>query len=398
MRALTTILAGVAAAGLIVTPAAAQGEPEQNPPPHPATSTVNSQSGPIRVDVVARGIVHPWGLAFLPDGRALVTERNDGRVRIVGQDGRMSAPVAGVPEVFRYVGITPRSQSGLFDIRLHSNFAQNRQIYLSFSAPTERGASVRVVRARLAEAGGSARLEGLQTIFELQEDDQDSSGLHFGGRMAIAPGDNALFLSIGERRNISRSQDKEDQAGSILRMTLDGQPHPNNPAQREADTNDFIFASGNRNSQALTLDAQGRLWSVDHGPQGGDRADLVGAGVNLGWPFVTTGRDYSDAPIGVGRSREGMQSPTHAFDETVAPSGAIFYRGAMFPQWNGNLLVGGLANESLMRLTIQGDRVTDVEKIEIGRRIRDVEVAADGSIWLITEHEDGELLRLTAAR
>jgi aldose sugar dehydrogenase len=391
------ILLATVAAGLVASPAAAQGEPEQNPPPLLATSTVNSQAGPIRVDVVARGLVHPWGLALLPDGRALVTERNDGRLRIVGRDGRLSPPVAGVPEVFRYVGITPRSQSGLFDVRLHPDFAQNRQIYLSFSAPTERGASVRVVRARLAEAGATARVEGLQTIFELQEKDQDSSGIHFGGRMAIARGDNALFLSIGDRRNISRSQDKEDQAGSILRMTLDGQAHPANPSRQDAETNDFIFASGSRNSQALAIDGQGRLWSVEHGPEGGDRADLVRAGANLGWPFITTGRDYSGAPIGVGASREGMQSPTHAFDETVAPSGANFYTGAMFTQWNNNLLVGGLANESLMRLTIQGDGVAGVEKIEIGRRIRDVEVAADGSIWLITEHEDGELLRLTPA-
>ncbi|HVL78551.1 MAG TPA: PQQ-dependent sugar dehydrogenase [Sphingomicrobium sp.] len=384
------------AAAWSAAPAIAQGEESQNPPPLPATSTVNSQSGPIRVDVIARGLVHPWGLALLPDGRALVTERNDGRPRIVGRDGRLSAPVAGMPPVFRFVGITPRSQSGLFDIKLHPNFARNRQIYLSFSAPTERGASVRVVRARLAEAGGSSRLENLQTVFEMQEDDQDSSGLHFGGRMAIAPRDNALFLSIGDRRNISRSQDKEDQAGSILRMTLDGQAHSANPSRRDAGTNNFIFASGSRNSQALALDAEGRLWSIEHGPQGGDRVDLVRPGVNLGWPFISAGPDYSDAPIGVGTSRQGMQS--HVFEETVAPSGAIFYRGAMFPAWSGNLLVGGLAIESLMRLTIQGERVAGVEKIDIGRRIRDVELAADGSIWLITEHEDGELLRLTRVR
>jgi aldose sugar dehydrogenase len=367
---------------------------EKTSRPLPQQSTVETQSGAITVEVVARNLVHPWAMALLPDGRLLVTERNPGRLRIVSTDGNVSEPVQGVPKIFRYDGDTPRSQAGLFDVKLHPQFAQNRWIYLSLSAPTERGAAVTVLRGRLAQDG--ARLEDISTIFEMQEDDQDSSGLHFGGRMAIDASNNLLYLSIGDRRNISRAQDMEDQAGAILRMTLDGQVPGDNPFVKDEEVNDYIFAVGSRHSQALALQpATGRLWSVEHGPKGGDRVDVVEARANLGWPFITAGVDYSGAPIGVGREKEGMTSPLHVFEETVAPSGAAFYEGTLFTDWKGHLLVGGLFNESLMRLAVEGDRVTSVERIEVGRRIRDVQPGPDGTVWLITEHEDGELLRLT---
>jgi aldose sugar dehydrogenase len=365
--------------------------------PLPQQKIVSSQAGPLQARVVARGFVHPWALAHMPDGRLLVTERNPGHLRIVSADGRVSAPVAGVPEIFRYEGGTDRSQSGLFDVKLHPDFARNRLVYLSLSAPTARGATLRIVRGRLAEGQGGPRLENVGTIFELKEEDQDSSGLHFGGRMAIDPRAGLIYLSVGDRRNISRAQEGEDQAGSILRMTLDGRVPPDNPFAKDENKDDFIFAMGSRNSQALALHSEtGLLWSVEHGPEGGDRVDAIRAGMNLGWPYITGGVDYSGAPMGVGLSREGMTSPLHMFEETVAPSGATFYRGAMFPRWQGSLLVGGLANEALMRITVRGDRIEGIEKIEIGRRIRDVEVAPDGAIWLVTEHENGELVRLSA--
>jgi aldose sugar dehydrogenase len=390
--------AALAACLLLAAPALSQDDDRPQTRPLPATSTVQSRAAALQVDVIARGLVHPWAVVQMPDGRMLVTERNDGRLRIVDRAGRVSDPVAGVPEIFRYKGETGRSQAGLFDVKLHPGFAQNRLVYLSLSKPTERGASLAIVRGRLTEAQGAARLEGVQTIFELQEDDQDSSGLHFGGRMAIDAAQGLLYLSVGDRRNISRSQEGDDQAGSILRMTLDGAVAPGNPFVGDEEKNDFIFAMGSRNSQALALAPGGALWSIEHGPKGGDRVDQVRAGANLGWPYITGGRDYSGAPMGVGLTHEGMVSPLHVFAETVAPSGALVYGGAMFPGWRGNLLVGGLYNQSLMRLGIANGRVTGVERIEIGRRIRDVAPAADGSLLLVTEHEDGELIRLSARR
>jgi aldose sugar dehydrogenase len=389
-------IAAIATALAIGTqlPVLAQQEQEASKPP-PAQRTVESAAGPIQVEVVARDLAHPWAIALLPDGSMLVTERNPGQLRAIGRDGTVSEPLQGVPETFRFEGPTERSQAGLFDVKLHPAFEQNRLVYLSLSAPTERGASLRIVRGRLAD--DRSRLEDVRTVFDMREEDQDSSGLHFGGRIAIDAGAGLLYLSIGDRRNISRSQDKEDQAGSILRMTLDGKPPRDNPFVGDDKADDHAFAVGSRHSQALALHPQtGELWSIEHGPKGGDRVDVITAGANLGWPFLTTGVDYSGAPLGNGGDTTGMTEPLHAFEETVAPSGAAFYRGTMFPDWSGNLLVGGLANQSLMRLTVDGRAVNSVERIGIERRIRDVQVAPDGAVWLVTDHEDGEVLRLTA--
>jgi aldose sugar dehydrogenase len=323
-------------------------------------------------------------------------------MRIVSSDGTVSAPLGNVPEIFRFKGETSRSQAGLFDIVLHPEFRSNNQIFVSFSKPTERGAALAIIRARLTEGG----LEDVQEIFEMNAEDQDSSGLHFGGRMAITADRQHLLLSIGDRRNISRSQDFADQAGSILRMTLDGAPASDNPQIPASEDDEgevkpadpYLYAVGSRNSQALAIaPGSGDLWSAEHGPQGGDRLDRIAPGTNLGWPFYTAGKDYSDAPIGMGQPPAGMKAPSHAFEETVAPSGATFYTARLIPAWSNALLVGGLSNKALMRVTVEGERVSSVETIAIGRRVRDVRVGPDGAIWMVSDEEDGAVLRLAPA-
>lgn len=359
--------------------------------------TVQAGDETVRVQTVTDGLHHPWALAFLPDGRFVVTERNLGTLRVGDAQGRLSAPVDGVPPVFRFVGETGRSQAGLFDVKLHPDYSENGLMYLSYSAPTERGAAVTVVRGSLVEIGGAPQLVGVQRIFQMKPEDQDSSGLHFGGRMALDPSGEALFLSIGERRNISRSQDMDDQAGAIVRFGLDGAPAPDNPFVQDDEADAFVYAGGVRNPQALAVDRAGRLWAVDHGPLGGDSIHRIERGGNHGWPYITTGRDYSGAPLGSGRAHEGMITPAHFFAETKAPSGAVFYDGALFPEWRGDLLVGAMASEELLRIRMRDGAVQSVEAIDLRRRVRDVQVAPDGAVWLVTDHEQGEVLRLSPA-
>jgi aldose sugar dehydrogenase len=357
-------------------------------------SRVESRDYTFTVETVVDGLEHPWGMAFLPDGRYLVTERDPGTIRLGTVGGQLSEPIHEIGDLFRPVGPTPRSQAGLFDIELHPDFETNGLVYWVYSRTTERGAAVAVQRGRLVADGAAARLQDVEDVWVMDEDSQDASGVHFGGRL-LWGADGMIYLTIGERFVMNRAQDLEDQAGAVLRMTPEGEVPADNPSFEE-DADDYLFTAGHRNIQAIAVHPlTGEIWAVEHGPQGGDEINRLEGGNNYGWPFITGGVDYSGAPIGVGTTMEGKVSPVHIFDETVAPSGLTFVHGEPALQaWQGDMLVGGLIAEGVVRVRLQDGSVVDEEWLKIGRRIRDVQVH-DGSIWALTEHSDGELLRLT---
>jgi len=338
---------------------------------------------PARVVDVTRGLAHPWGLAFLPDGRMLVTERA-GRLRLVATDGRRSAPLGGVPAV------AAGGQGGLLDVALSPRFAQDRLVYLSFSEPGPAGASTAVARGRLGDRG----LEGTAVVWR-QQPKVDGS-FHWGSRLVFRP-DGTLFVTLGERlTHREAAQDLSVTLGKIVRINADGSVPPDNPFVGRDGVRPEIWSYGHRNVQAAALDAGGRLWTVEHGARGGDELNQPQAGRNYGWPVITYGVDYSGARIGVGSSRPGMEQPVYYWDPVIAPSGALFYTGERFRAWRGDLFVGSLQPGRLVRLRLSDGRVVLEERyvIEPGERIRDVRQGPDGLIYLLTDNPQGRIVRL----
>lgn len=336
-----------------------------------------------QVRTVAEGLAHPWGLAFLPDGRMLVTER-PGRLRIVEKDGRVSAPLDGVPEVFA------RGQGGLLDVALDPKFAENRLVYLSYSEPGDGGAGTSVARGRLAGAG----LADTTVIY--RQTPKVGGGLHFGSRLVFAR-DGNLFVTQGERYQRDRSQNLNEHLGKIVRIRPDGSVPPDNPFVGRADARPEIWSYGHRNMQGATLHpATGRLWIIDHGAKGGDEINLPQPGKNYGWPIVTYGVDYSGLKIGIGTEAPGMEPPMHYWDPSIAPSGMAFYTGDALPGWKGNLFVGSLKFRTLHRLEIDGERVVREEPLleDLKENIRDVRDGPDGLLYLLTDNSDGRIWRL----
>jgi glucose/arabinose dehydrogenase len=343
-----------------------------------------SEQGPIRVVTVARGLEHPWGLAFLPGGRMLVTER-PGRLWVVSPDGQLSAPLGGVPEVWA------RGQGGLLDVALAPDYAQSHIIYLSYAEPGALGtAGTAVARAR----HGANGIEDVTVIF--RQDPKRRAGQHFGSRIVPRP-DGTLFITTGDRGDRNTAQDLDAHIGKVIRIRPDGTIPPDNPFPARPDTRAEIWSYGHRNIQGAALHpTTGQLWTAEHGAMGGDEVNTPQAGRNYGWPVITYGRDYSGAPIGEGTAKAGMEQPVHYWDPSIAPSGMMFYTGDKFPAWRGHLFVGSLKFGLLVRLELDGTRVVHEERLlrGLGDRIRDVVQGPDGYLYLLTDEEDGRILRI----
>jgi aldose sugar dehydrogenase len=354
----------------------------------PRSPTPAPVHGAVRVETVARGLEYPWALAFLPDGRMLLTER-PGRVRIVEPNGRLSEPLAGVPRV------QARGQGGLLDIALDPRFADNGLVYLAYAEPGEgRTAGTAVARGRL----GDGRLEDVQVIYQQQPKVEGAN--HFGSRLVFAR-DGTLFVTQGERFDYrDQAQDLSSGLGKIVRINPDGSVPRDNPFLGREGMRPEIWSYGHRNVQSAGLHPQtGELWTVEHGARGGDELNRPEAGKNYGWPVISYGVHYSGAKIGEGTAKPGMQQPIYYWDPVIAPSGMTFYTGETLPGWQGSLLIGSLRPGLLVRLTLDDGRVTGEARYldDLGERIRDVRKGPDGQLYLLTDSRDGRILRVLPA-
>ncbi len=343
----------------------------------------------VRVNVLARGLVHPWSLAFLPDGRMLVTERR-GRMYSVAPDGTPDpTPITGLPET-----VTEAGQGGLHDVAPHPEFSRNRLVYLAYAGRGDGGYGTELARGRL----DGHRLTGVEVLFRALP--KSRGGRHFGGRI-VFDGAGHVFLTLGDRGGRPRAQDLGDHAGSIIRLTENGGIPADNPYVSTAGARPEIFSLGNRNVQGAAMNPwTGELWAHEHGPQGGDEVNVIRAGANYGWPVVTYGRNYGfGTKIGEGVHKEGMAPPLHQWTPSIAPSGMAFYDGDKFPGWRGSLLVGALKFRLLARLEFEGERFVREERMledAIGR-IRDVRVGPDGYVYLLNDEPNGVIARLEPA-
>jgi glucose/arabinose dehydrogenase len=347
------------------------------------------------VVTVAEGLQNPWGLAFLPDGRLLVTEK-PGRLRIVGKDGTLSEPVAGLPPV------DARSQGGLLGITLDPAFAKNGLIYWSYAEPREDGTNnTAVARGRLAE-DGAARVENVQVIFH--QAPSMSSRQHYGGRLVWGR-DGTLFVTLGDRSipdGRMQAQRMDGLIGKVVRINADGSIPKDNPFVGKEGVRPEIWSIGHRNIQAATLHpSTGELWEVEHGTRGGDELNVARKGKDYGWPTIAYGIEYKGGAITGGITQQaGMEQPVYYWDPVIAPSGMVFYTGSLFPAWKGSLFIGGLLSTNVVRLTLKGEKVTGEERLiqDLKERIRDVVQGPDGALYLATDNPKGRVLKLVPAK
>ena len=393
--------AGVAA--VLVAGVAAYAQPAQQTR---LVQTVSTQSGPVKVERLAQ-LDNPWGMVFLPDGRLLITEK-PGRLRLYAE-GKLSEPIEGVPAV------DYKDQGGLLDVTIDPDFARNGLVYLSYSEAAVPQPEVDsdesdprlgvfqdltdTVLKGAAVARG--RLDGLQLreVEAIWRQEPKTIGRgHFGGRLVFAP-DGKLFISSGDRQRFEPAQDLRSNLGKIVRINADGSIPDGNPFVNEAGARGDIWALGNRNTLGLAFHpASEQLWEHEMGPKGGDEVNLIERGKNYGWPIVSPGDHYDDVPIPRHSTRPEFVAPLQSWNPSISPSGMAFYTGDVFSAWRGDMLLGGLSGQALIRLTLNDGKVTAVERIDMQQRIRDVIQAPDGAVLLLTDGDNADLLRLTPAR
>jgi glucose/arabinose dehydrogenase len=357
---------------------------------HSETASFESSAGKLNVETIASGLVHPWALAFLPGNRMLVTER-PGRMRIVTRDGKLSAPLGGLPEVWA------SGQGGLLDVITDKAFAQNHTIYFCYAERTAGGGRTAIARATLMD-NDAPHLNDVKVIF--RQRGPLSSGNHYGCRIAQANDDN-LFVTLGEHFIYrDEAQNLGNHLGKLIHITPDGAVPSDNPFVGRNDAQPEIWSYGHRNEQGLAFNpATGDLWEIEHGPRGGDEVNIISKGKNYGWPVIGYGIDYNGAKIHDSTAKAGMEQPIKYWVPSIAPSGMAFYNGSMFPSWKGSLFTGALAGEMLVRLTLNGNTVTGEERLlqNLNERIRDVRQGPDGALWLLTDNSSGRILRVTPA-
>ncbi|WNK00769.1 PQQ-dependent sugar dehydrogenase [Thalassospiraceae bacterium LMO-JJ14] len=354
-----------------------------------AAQTFKTEHYDVKLSVVADGLDHPWGMAFLPDGAILVTERDPGTIRIVEPDGKVRQPLANTPRAFT------SGQGGMLDVAIDPDYSENKLIYFSYAEPGEGGAGTAVARARLDRAGNAVR--NVEVLF--RQFPKTSGGRHFGSRLVFSP-EGHLFITVGERGERDRAQDFTVNRGQVIRINRDGSIPADNPFVGRPGYRPETWSVGHRNPQGAARHPEtGKLWINEHGARGGDEVNIPLPGRNYGWPVIAYGVHYSGLKIGEGTHKDGMEQPVHYWDPSIAPSGMAFYTGDRFPKWRGNAFVGALKYQLLARLTLDGEKVVAEERIlkGINKRIRAVVDGPDGYLYILVDHDPGQILRLEPA-
>lgn len=378
----------IAIAAFSIQPAFAETGPAVVP--QHAVSGQTDASGPAypsdyRLETVSANLKRPWGMAFLPDDRILVSERG-GALRIIDGSGLVSPPLDGVPPV------KSAALGGFLDVVADPEFAANRTIYFSYLEPRGEVFGISIARARLD--GPGAGLTDMRIIFRAEPSEGEDTNL--GGRLLFGR-DGLLYAAIGDRFRREEAQSLASHLGTVIRITKDGGVPPGNPFLGRSGIRPEIYAYGVRNPLGLAADAAGRIWEVENGPKGGDELNLLRPGGNYGWPTITYGRDYDDKPIGQGTAKPGLEQPIYYWNPSIAVSGMTFYSGNLFPDWVGDIFISSLKGQHIARISLQGDKVVEEEKLlgELKTRFRDVKEGPDGALYALTDEDNGRLVRIT---